>query len=205
MKPSVILGVVVIATIGACTQRETLSSDLERMHDTGPLAGVSAAPTAAPSAEVEVAGDDDVLAVLSAASRARSTEADLAGARGHDIALKQLAVTLSQHGLDAANRLEELARKQGKATLDGPTVRDISRRSERSVELLRTETGDVFDVDFMETEAEGLQRMLMTLDEQLVLVSVNEPEETGALTDVRATIARDLSEVRALRKKLGEP
>ena len=168
------------------------------------MAAVTTAPIVAPPPEAEAVGDDDVLAILSAASRARAAEADLAGARGHNLALKQLAVTISQHGVAAANRLEELARQQGKAELDGPTERDITRRSQRSVELLRTETDDVFDVDFVEAEAEGLQRMLMTLDEQLVLVSQSQPEVTGTLTDLRATVARDLSEVRALRKKLGE-
>ena len=152
-------------------------------------------PTGSPAALP--LSDAQVVAIADLVNNAEIQQAELAQSKSQrPEVVNYAAMMIRDHGLDR-QKLETL----GLSSVSSPVSQMLSAQGQQTLSKLESASGADFDRTYMQTQVEEHQRVLDTIDRQL-LPSAKNPQLRDHLQNMRGTVAHHLQAARDTQQAL---
>lgn len=157
-----------------------------------------------PGTEVDrVDSDADIMAVTAAANQGEIVTSQLALTRASDPRVRAYAERMLAEHTAALEQQTALAQRLGVTPTENEASRELAVNAAKGVEAMENETGEEFDREYMDWQADSHEDTLQLLDDELIPRAGN-AELRAMLVTMRGAVAAHLEEARAIVDGLDE-
>jgi putative membrane protein len=128
-------------------------------------------------------------------------QAKLAQSKAKNASVKKFAKQMATHHGKSKKEGEKLAKKSALEPQESPVCEDLKRKSDETLETLKTTEKADFDQKYMDAQVTQHEEVLNLIDRQL-MPSVESPELKSQLEKTRTMVDSHLSEAKQIQTEL---
>jgi len=159
-------------------------------------------PATEPAAPPQLS-ESQIAMIADLANSSEIEQAKLAQGKAKAASVKKFAAMMIKHHTDAKNEQAKLFKQLNLTPTQSQTATSLKEDADKSTSALRASSGAAFDQRYMDGQVEAHQKVLDTLNNELIPAATQQ-ELVSGLNKMKATVEAHLQEAKSIQAELAK-